>query len=229
MGVRLAERERIARELHDTLLQTFQGLVLQFQAAANRLPAGQPFRDALDRALQSADSALVEGRNRVRDLRVEGANGDLTKGWIALAAELGAHQPLHFEVTVEGQPRTLHPLVQEEIQRLGEEALRNAFQHANASAIHITVGYRSGQLLLDIRDNGVGLPTEVASKGERLGHYGLVGMRERARRIGGSLSIVSREGAGTEVLLSVPGKAAYVRRERRWWLPATLRRNGEAR
>jgi signal transduction histidine kinase/ligand-binding sensor domain-containing protein len=214
MSVRLAERERIARELHDTLLQTFQGLVLQFQAAANRLPSERPARDALEKALRSADAALAEGRNRVRDLRDDGVNGDLTKEWVALAAELGTHRPVRFDLIVEGKPRELHPLVQDELQRLGAEALRNAYQHAGASLIEIIVGYRANILRLDIRDNGVGLPSAIASDGQRSGHYGLVGMRERARRIGAMLSIVSREGEGTEVLVSVPGKAAYVERSR---------------
>ncbi|WP_260600104.1 sensor histidine kinase [Sphingomonas endolithica] len=210
LGVRLAERERIARELHDTLLQTFQGLVLQFQAAANRLAPGGAGRDALDRALLSADVALVEGRNRVRELRVDDAEGDLTEGWVALAAEPGPAHTARFELTVEGKPHALHPLVQEELKRLGEEALRNAYQHADASLIEVIVGYRATQLRLDIRDNGVGLPSDVAAIGKRSGHYGLVGMRERARRIGGLFSIVSGRGKGTEVLVTVPAKAAYL-------------------
>jgi signal transduction histidine kinase/ligand-binding sensor domain-containing protein len=222
MGIRLAERERIARELHDTLLQTFQGLVLQFQAAANRFPAARPAREALDRALRSADAALVEGRNRVRELRVENTHSDLVETWVALAAELGGSGRTQFALTVEGKPRDLYPLVHEELQRLGEEALRNAFQHANASQISATLTYRNSQLLFHVRDDGIGMPREIAARGERTGHYGLIGMRERARRIGGELSIVSREGAGTEVLVSLPGKTAYAKRGSPAWIPAIL-------
>ncbi|MEG3175349.1 triple tyrosine motif-containing protein [Sphingomonas sp. RB3P16] len=218
MGVRLAERERIARELHDTLLQTFQGLVLQFQAAANRMTPGDTARAVLERALSSADGALVEGRNRVRELRIDNPDEDFTEGWVALADKLGASRATRFKLTVEGRPRALHALAQDELQRLGDEALRNAFEHAHASVIEIIVSYRANLIRLGIRDNGVGLSREVASQGKRPGHYGLVGMRERARRIGGTFSVVSREGDGTEVLVSVPAKTAYSRPRRRWAL-----------
>lgn len=216
MGVRLAERERIARELHDTLLQSFQGLVLQFQAAANRLAPGGPANEALDRALQSADSALVEGRNRVRELRVEDTDRDWTQAWVAIAAELGKSKPARFELTVEGRPHRLYPLVQEEVQRLGEEALRNAYEHSDASVIDVIVSYRTNLLGIAIRDNGIGLPDDVVATGKRDGHYGLTGMRERARRIGGTLSVASRRGNGTEIRVSVPARAAFVQHRRRW-------------
>ena len=216
MGIRLTERERIARELHDTLLQTFQGLVLQFQAAANRIPAGSPARPAIEQALKRADVALAEGRDRVRDLRVHGARADLAGGLTAIAAELGTGWSVRFALTVEGRPRPLHPLVEEELQRLGEEALRNAFRHARASAIAATLTYRADQLRFDIRDDGVGLPQDVLATGERPGHFGLTGMRERAQRIGGSLTIVSREGAGTEILFSIAGRIAYATDDAGW-------------
>ena len=222
MAIRLGERERIARELHDTLLQTFQGLVLQFQAAANRIPAGGPARQAIDQALRRADIALAEGRDRVRDLRVHAADGDLAHGWTAVAAELNLDRPVRFELVVEGRPRALHPLVHEELQRLGEEALRNAFQHARATTIDATLTYRVDRLQLVIRDDGVGLPHDVAATGERPGHYGLTGMRERARRIGGTLTIASREGAGTEISFSVAGKVAYLAEARHWWVPTVF-------
>lgn len=222
MGIRLGERERIARELHDTLLQTFQGLVLQFQAAANRIPAGGTARPAIDQALRRADVALAEGRDRVRDLRVHAADGDLARGWTATAAELNLDRPVRFELVVEGRPRALHPMVHEELQRLGEEALRNAFRHARATTIDATLTYRADRLRLVIRDDGVGLPPEVAATGERPGHYGLTGMRERARRIGGRLTIASRAGAGTEISFSVAGKVAYRVAARHWWVPTVF-------
>ncbi len=221
MEVRLAERERIARELHDTLLQGFQGLVLHFQAAANRIPEGWPARKAIDEALRRADDVLVEGRDRVRELRTLAGSADLTESWIAVASEFGPEETIDFDLTVEGTPRPLHPLVLEELQRIGEEAIRNAFRHSGAGTIEAMLSYRHNQLRLLVRDDGVGLPPCVASKGERSGHFGLTGMRERAQRIAATLTIVSREGAGTELLLSIPGGAAYAEQgpRRRWRIP----------
>ncbi len=205
MEVRLAERERIARELHDTLLQGFQGLELHFQAAANRIPKGRPARKAIDDALHRADAVLAEGRDRVRELRTQANSGDLAEALVAVAAELGTGGSIAFNLTVEGATRALHPLAREELQRIGEEAIRNAFHHSGANTIEAMLSYRRRQLRLLIRDNGRGLPALVASAGERPGHYGLTGMRERALRIGGVLTIVSRQGEGVEVLLSIPG------------------------
>jgi signal transduction histidine kinase/ligand-binding sensor domain-containing protein len=220
LEVRLAERERIARELHDTLLQGFQGLVLRFQSIANRIPPDQPLRPLMDDALDRAEAVLVEGRDRVRELRA--TSGDLTQTLLDTAHELAATWPVRFDLTIEGSPRALHPMVRDEIQHIGEEALRNAFQHAKASTIEAVIIYLPGELRFDLRDDGTGLPADIASSGEREGHFGLIGMRERATRIGGTLTISSRKGAGTEILLSIPGAAAYAERRGRRWLPRFL-------
>jgi signal transduction histidine kinase len=219
LEVRLAERERIARELHDTLLQGFQGLVMRFQGIANRIPSDQPLRTLVDQALDRADTVLVDGRNRVHELRTATDAGNLEQSLIAAAGECTADPSARFALTVEGRQRTLHPIVREEIQRIGAEAIRNAFQHARGTRVDVTIAYHVFELRLDVRDDGVGLPSDVARTGKREGHFGLTGMRERAARIGGALTIVSREGAGTEVLLSIPGRGAYVAQHRRWIFP----------
>jgi signal transduction histidine kinase/ligand-binding sensor domain-containing protein len=219
LEVRLAERERIARELHDTLLQGFQGLMLRFQSVADRIPPGEPLRNVVDEALDRADAVLIEGRDRVRELRTAAGGDDLAQALMAAAGEITMDPPVRFDLTIEGSPRPMHPIVCEEIQRIGEEAIRNAFQHAQASKVLGTIAYHAHQLRFDIRDDGIGLPADVAAAGERPGHFGLTGMRERAARIGGILTIVSREGAGTEILLSIPGRAAYVAKRSRWRLP----------
>ncbi len=216
MEVRLAERERIARELHDTLLQGVQGLVLRFQAVAERIPRRQPLRKAIDEALDRADAVMVEGRDRVRELRHAQVSGDLAQGLIEVAAQLALDHPARFDLTVEGRARELHPMVRDEVQRIAEEAIRNAFQHASARAIEVIITYRPGRLSLTVRDNGVGLPEDVVAAGEREGHFGLTGMRERAESVGGVLQVVSREGAGAEVQLSIPGTAAYASRPGGW-------------
>jgi signal transduction histidine kinase len=217
---RISERERIARELHDTLLQGVQGLVLHFQAAAKRVATGQPAQAMIEEALLRADTVLAESRERVHELRRPTGQEDLAEAWVAIAAEFAALAHADFTITVEGTGRRLRPMVYEEVQRIGEEALRNAYQHSQAQNISVTLTYQRHNLFLLVRDDGEGVPADVASAGERKGHYGLVGMRERARRIGGTLSIVSCAGRGTELSLSMPARAAYAEQSSRWWLPA---------
>lgn len=224
--IRVTERERIARELHDTLLQSFQGLVLRFQAVAERIPTDQPLRPIVDQALDRADSALVEGRERVRELRAAG--GDLAQALIDTAEQLAADSTTRFNLTVEGHPRELHPMVRDEVQHIGVEAIRNAFRHASAREVEAVLTYRARELRLELRDDGSGIPAGLAAGGGREGHYGLTGMRERAARIGGTLAISSRKDAGTEVRLSVPARTAYVVRPGRWRLSSPLARRRRA-
>lgn len=208
-AVRVAERERIARELHDTLLQGFQGLVLRFQSIANRAPKDGELRASLDEALDRADAVLVEGRARVRDLRAAAVEDDLAKAIAEGAYRVLEVDPSRFQLTVEGSSRALHALVSEEVTRIAEETIRNAVQHASAKAIDAILSYGRTELRLTIRDDGVGMSQSIVTTGEKAGHYGLIGMRERAKRIGGRLEVKSREGAGTEIALSIPGPAAY--------------------
>ncbi len=221
LEVRLAERERIARELHDTLLQSFQGLVLRFQAVADRIPPDQPLRSVVEQALDRADAALIEGRDRVHELRT--VSGNLAGAITAVAGELAVHSTTRFALTVEGHPRELHPMVHDEVANVAAEAIRNAFQHARASEIEAILSYRPGELRFDLRDDGVGLPAGLAAGDAPAGHFGLTGMRERALRAGGALVISSRKNAGTEVTLSIPAGAAYVpsRDRKRWFAPLT--------
>ena len=206
--IRIAERERIARELHDTLLQGFQGLMLQIKAGVNRLP-DPAARQPLDEALKRAQAVLVEGRDRVLDLRSQGAASDLARAVFESAAAIADHRGPRIQMNVEGTPREIHPIVLEEMQRIAEEAMRNIKQHAAASLVDVLLIWDRGGVSLAIRDDGVGIPAEILEHGERTGHFGLRGMRERAERIGGRLTVTSRAGQGTEVALVVPRRAAY--------------------
>ncbi len=207
-NVRIAERERIARELHDTLLQGFQGLMLQIKAGVNRLP-DPAARQPLDDALKRAQAVLVEGRERVLDLRSQGAASDLARALVESATAIAGHRGPRIQMKVEGVPRDIHPLVLEEMQRVGEEAMRNIKQHAAARLVDVLLIWGRGGVSLAIRDDGVGIPGEILDQGERTGHFGLRGMRERAERIGGRLTVTSRAGDGTEVALFVPRRTAY--------------------
>ncbi|MBE1528989.1 signal transduction histidine kinase/ligand-binding sensor domain-containing protein [Sphingopyxis sp. OAS728] len=207
--IRIQERERIAREIHDTLLQGFQGLVLRFQAVANSLPQGAAARTALDDALERADAVLVEGRSRIRDLRLEPSETDLARALVARASEIVGPRGPRVELTHEGAARSLHPLIREEVERIAEEAIRNAVQHAQASRIEILLHWGAQELLLAVRDNGIGMRPSILDDARRGGHFGLTGMRERAERVGGRLTVTSREGAGTEIALTLSARAAY--------------------
>jgi signal transduction histidine kinase len=218
---RVGERTRIARELHDTLLQSFQGLMLRFQSARDLLP-GHPARavEALDGALNRADEAIVEGRDAIQNLRSSTtAFADLGQALTAWAEDFaqgpnGERSPVTFRVSVVGTPRDLHPLVRDDVYRIASEALRNAYHHAQASHIEAELTYGDGEVRLRIRDDGKGIDPQHVSAG-RSGHWGLVSMRERAEQIGSELTLWSEVGAGTEVELRIPRSAAYGHSRRR--------------
>ncbi len=217
---RNAERERIARELHDTLLQGVMGLVLRFQAVANTMPRDTPVARKLDSALVAADAVVTEARNSVHDLRGADEGEDLLTTLKRIAADTTFSPPVSVRILIEGQPRRLHPLVAEEITKIVKESLLNIAHHAHASAVEIAIDYGSRHLAVRVRDDGVGIPEDVLEHGRKAGHFGLVGMRERAEHIGGSLNIISVRGDGVELTLLLPGKVAYgERHERRaaWW------------
>ena len=216
MEERVNERTRIARDLHDTLLQSFHGVVLRFQAAALLLPdRPAEARETLDTAVDLAARAIVEGRDAVMGLRPQTiANNDLAEVMSALGDELSAgdrapQPPPHFRVRVEGTPRDLATLVRDEVYWIAREALRNAFQHGRAAGIEVEIRYDLRQFRLRVRDDGKGIEPAVFAEGGRVGHYGLAGMRERAELLGGELAVWSQPNAGTEMELSLPGSVAY--------------------
>jgi signal transduction histidine kinase/ligand-binding sensor domain-containing protein len=228
---RVHERSRIARELHDTLLQSIQGVMLRFQSARNLLPA-QPAKavEALDAALDRADQAIVEGRDAIQNLRSSTIVVDeLAHAITALAEELTSNSGAEggsatFRVSVEGSPRDLHPIVRDDVHRIAREALRNAFRHAQADHIEAEVTYAAREVRLRIRDDGKGIdPNHLASGRAR--HWGLAGMRERAVQVGARLDLWSDIGAGTEVELRIPGTVAYGRRRALW---VSRRQKGES-
>ncbi|QSQ26658.1 hypothetical protein JY651_17750 [Pyxidicoccus parkwayensis] len=212
------ERERIARELHDTLLQGIQGLILRFQSVAEQLPEGTHTRAALDKVLERADGVLVEGRDRVQDLRAAADNAEeLSQALARVGEELQVGSAVCFRVEVEGEPTPLDALVRDEVYFIGREALANAFQHAGAKNIEVALTYGGTELCLRVRDDGRGLEPELLQAGGRPGHWGLAGMRERARKIGARLDIHNRGGAGAELELRMPASAAYPRDARSTW------------
>jgi len=210
------ERTRIARDLHDTLLQSFHGLLFRIQAARNMLPRRpEEACEALDGVIGKAEQAITEGRDAIQNLRAEpAAEGDLVHMLTATGKELAGSRDANpdsaiFGVTVEGARQTLSPILQVEAYRIARELLRNAFLHARARKIEAEIRYEDRLFRLRIRDDGKGIDPKVAGEGRRAGHWGLPGIRERAKQIGAQLEFWSEAGAGTEVELTVPASVAY--------------------
>lgn len=208
---RLAERTRIAQELHDTLLQGLLSASMQLNVAVDRLPEDSPLKPPLGKVLDVMSRVIEEGRNTVRGLRSSySGSPDLSQAFCTIEREFGGKPETEFRVVVEGQPRPLHPVLRDEIYRIGREALVNAFRHSQATSIEVELEYESKRLHLWVRDNGRGIDPEVLRSG-RNGHWGLAGMRERAERIGAEFHVWSSAAAGTEIELSVPARIAFER------------------
>ena len=222
LEARVGERTRIARELHDTLLQSFHGLLLRFQTVSQLLPE-RPVeaKEKLDSAIDQAAEAITEGRDAVQGLRDSTTQtNDLALAISTLGEELAAdstgHRPA-FRVAVEGQSRDLHPILRDEVYKIAAEALRNAFLHANAKQVEVEIRYDNERFRLRVRDDGKGIDAAILSQQGKEGHFGLPGMRERATLIGGKLTIWSEVDAGTEVELRLPADIAYVSARRGSW------------
>lgn len=223
LQARAAERTRIARDLHDTMLGSFNALLLHLEATAILFQT-QPdeARQTLDSTIAQAARAIDEGREAVQGLRrsVAGLN-DLPAAIARVAGEiLAAPTPpqaaaktpppaLGFQLLVEGATRCLHPMVLDEVYRVAMEALRNAFQHSHGTRIEVELIYHTQRFRLRIRDDGRGIDPRILAARGREGHFGIQGMYERAELAGGTLELWSARGAGTEVQLTIPGIHAY--------------------
>ncbi len=206
---RLAERTRIAQELHDTLLQGFLSATMQLHVANDQLPEDWPAKPIIGRVLELMGRVLDDGRKAVRGLRSSVTESDnLEQAFSQIHQEMFLQQPVDFRVIVEGQVRPLHPVIRDEVYRIGHEALANAFRHSRASCVEVEMEYAEDQLRVLVRDNGCGIDPQVLRAG-REGHWGLSGMRERAERISAKVKVWSRPAGGTEVELSVPGHVAF--------------------
>jgi signal transduction histidine kinase len=224
LGVRLDERERIARELHDTLLQSAQGLILMVQGLAGRLHRPDPMKQEIETALDHADNLLNEARDRVNDLRTIGLDKNIEQSIVRFGSDLFLNKPVRFTVTSERTPLLLNLAVADDAYRIAREALTNACVHSNAAVVTVVIYYEPSAFRLLIRDNGIGIEPDIQNAGGRQRHFGLLGMRERAARLGGTLVVNSVEGTGTSVELLVPGERAYRESSRRpVWLQRFMR------
>jgi signal transduction histidine kinase len=224
LNERMTERARIARDLHDTLLQSFHGLLLSFQTVYDLLPTRPTeAKQTLGNAIDEAAEAITEGRNAVEGLRASTVEAnDLAEAVKDIGEELATEQANQisavFRFRVNGTPRNLHPILRDEVYRIASEAMRNAFRHARARQIEVDLHYDDRQLRLRIWDDGKGIDSELLVGDGRAGHFGLHGMRERAKLAGGKLAIWSEIDSGTEIELTIPASTAYATSHRRsWW------------
>jgi len=230
MRERTGERLRIARELHDTLLQSIHGLVLRVHFAAESLPPDEPARASLQLALTRADEVILEGRRRVQDLREEVPEAANLAAQIAsIAEELAVRKSMSFRIVEDGQCVELDPQIQRELCVIAREALTNTVRHAQAPGAEIFLVYANSYFLMRCCDTGVGLAPSVLARGNRAGHWGLVGIRERVLAIEGKIQFWSAPGAGTEIEIRLPGRRAYrVPHTRMMWLKRLMQLRQDA-
>jgi signal transduction histidine kinase/ligand-binding sensor domain-containing protein len=216
LSERLAERERVARELHDTLLQGFQGLMLRFHLATQSIPLEEQARPEMEEALDCADQLLIESRDRIRDLRYETLDSSsLSAALTTLGEEFNLRYSSSFRLEIKGTPRDLNPVSYQEIYAVAKEALVNAIRHSGGSHIRAELSFDATRLRVCIRDDGKGIDASILNGKRRANHWGLTGMYERAVDLKADLRIASPPGEGTEVTLSVPAGVAYHRPSRK--------------
>jgi signal transduction histidine kinase len=206
---RIRERTRIARELHDTLLQGVISISMQLHVAADQLPTDSPAKPLFTRILELTGQVMEEGRDAVRGFRSSDREAlNLERAFSRVPRELDLKEQIDFRIIVEGHRQSLQPVIRDEVYSIGREALVNSFRHSEASRIEVELEYSASRLRVLVRDDGRGIDSQVLNAG-REGHWGLSGMRERAERIGAKLKVLSRVGGGTEVELCVPGGIAF--------------------
>jgi hypothetical protein len=206
---RLAERTRLAQELHDTLLQSVISASMQLDVAVGRLPDDLPEKPSLTHVLDIMTQVLEEGRHALQRLRSSSTSGsvDLGQAFSRIQHEIVAPEGIGFRVAVEGRPRPLHPLIRDEVYSIGREALTSAFHDAGFRNVEVVVEYKARSLRVVVRSVGDDPALHALPSGDRYRTFST--MRERAERIGARLNVRSHREGGTEVELSVPSKVAF--------------------
>jgi signal transduction histidine kinase/ligand-binding sensor domain-containing protein len=223
---RLEERETIARDLHDTFFQAVQSLFLRLHTATNQLAPRDPARQTLETLLDDSDRVMKEGRETFLDIPTQAVKSrDLAELLAGYCAEFSAAYPIEYRIEVDGQPRELDPTVSTELSKIAREALSNAFQHAEASAIEVEVSYGTNRMRLRVRDNGKGFDPALLRVSSGPQHLGLKNMRKRAETVKAIFNLWSRPGMGTELEAMIPGELAYVGKSRAWPLFLLYRKN----
>ncbi len=213
---RMAERNRLSGELHDTLLQSVQASKMLVNTTLESRSADPAhMRQTLERLAIWLTQAATESRAALSSLRRSTTQrNDLAEALQQAADTSDLDRSMRFIFVAEGVTREMHPIVRDEVFRIGSEAIRNAFLHSEGSELEVTLSY-ARDLTVRVRDNGKGIPEDIAANG-KLGHFGLSGMRERAIRVGGRFRVVSRPDIGTEIELVVPGQVVFCALQPTW-------------
>jgi signal transduction histidine kinase/ligand-binding sensor domain-containing protein len=205
---RLAERTRIARDLHDTFLQTIQGSKLVADDALSATTDLPHMRQAMEKLSAWLGRATEEGRAALNSLRTSATEvNDLAESFRRALEECRIHSSMEVSFQISGEIQEMHPIVRDEVYRIGYEAIRNACVHSQATQLRVELSYAQ-DLSLRMSDNGVGIDPDIVHRGKP-GHFGLQSMRERAARIMGKFSVESFDGSGTVITLIVPGGIIY--------------------
>ncbi len=205
---RLDERNRLAGDLHDTLLQTIQASKMVTDDALDGNADAIRMRNALERLSEWLAQAMKEGRSALNSLRSSTTQrNDLAEAFQRAGEECRLQRSMEFALSVEGVAQEMHPIARDEIYRIGYEAVRNACVHSDASRLNVELSYLA-DLILRVSDNGKGMDPDVAANGKG-GHFGLIGMYERAARVRGKLTLSSSPGNGTQIELVVPRQIAF--------------------
>lgn len=211
---RTAERERIARDLHDTLLQSVQGLILIFSGIVKRIPNGEPLKGRMKDALDFAAEVMDEGRDKVQGLRtVVAEHNELTVILEDFGRRMADQYMASFTMQILGRARPLHTSVHDELLMIGREAIRNAFAHANPSEINVELMYSEQGVELSVKDDGCGIDSDLQMG--RPDHWGIQGMHERAVQLGASLELSSAKDQGTTWRLRIAARLAYFETDNR--------------
>jgi signal transduction histidine kinase len=214
---RLSEREDIARDLHDTFFQAVQSLFLRIHTASRNLPEHVPVRQALEGVLDDSDRVMSEGREMFLDVsKRELGEQDLAQLIAGYCAEFATAHPIEYRVQVDGQPRSLAPLVTTELAKIAREAIYNAFRHSKAKAIEVELTYGKKEMQLRVRDNGQGFEPRPLQANSGHSHLGLQNMRKRAEKLDANFKLWSRLGSGTELEVILVAQRAYSSKQRTW-------------
>jgi signal transduction histidine kinase len=208
---RLSERTRLARDLHDTLLQTIQASKYVADSALRRSTDSNPMRGSIEELSEWLGRAIKEGRAALNSLRTSTTEGnDLAVALQRAIEECRMQSSIEPSFSMVGEASEVHPIVRDEVYQIGHEAIRNVFAHSQATHLQVELTY-ADDLILRVHDNGVGIDAAVVGGGKE-GHFGLQGMRERAARIAAQFTVESTTVSGTEIKLVVPGSIIYRKR-----------------
>lgn len=203
-----AERKRIARELHDTLLQGLQGVLLEIEQFSQASTLTEEHRERAIRIERKLRNIVVDGRDAIGALRSPVDERD----WMAVILDMGdrlaLQSPIGFSLHIKGVPWDLPCSTRREVLAIVREGLRNAFEHSHARSIDVTLSFAKRRLRISIEDDGVGISERKLQRRQNEGHWGIVGMRERAEKLGGRLTIAGRPSSGTSIRVVVPRRSS---------------------